>query len=200
MNASQYILRAVDDSEVTARAVTYVASIIEGQPGVRLCLLHVFAPLPPKLLEFGGAENPAEEERREAVQTDARTQWIARAKASAEDIFAKAQSILCTAGVLAHAVETQLATPLHGEAVVTNILEAARANQCGTVVVGRDSFSWLQELFNTMWVKNWFAEGKASPSGSSSRRRRGGRHAASEGVLCCSSPRPKIRRLTSIIP
>ena len=44
-------------------------------------------------------------------------------------------------------METQLATPLNGEAVVTNILEAARANQCGTVVVGRDSFSWLQELF-----------------------------------------------------
>jgi K+-sensing histidine kinase KdpD len=30
---------------------------------------------------------------------------------------------------------------------VTNILEGARANQCGTVVVGRQSFSWLQELF-----------------------------------------------------
>jgi nucleotide-binding universal stress UspA family protein len=147
MNANKYILLAVDDSEATTRAVTYVASIIEGQLGVRLCLLHVFAPLPPKLLEFGGAENPAEEEKREAVQKDARTQWIARAKACAEDIFAKAQSILCTAGVPAHAVETQLATPLNGEAVVTNILEAARANQCGTVVVGRDSFSWLQELF-----------------------------------------------------
>ena len=124
-----------------------VASIIEGQPGVRLFLLHVFAPLPPKLLEFGGAENPAEEERREAAQRDARTQWIARAKACADDLFAKAQSILRTAGVPAQAVETQLATPLNGEAVVTNILEAARANQCGTVVVGRQSFSWLQELF-----------------------------------------------------
>jgi Universal stress protein family len=147
MHANKYILLAVDDSEATARAVTYVASIIEGQPGVRLCLLHVFAPLSSKLLEFGGAENPAEEERREAVQKDARTQWIARATICAEDLFAKAQSIFYTAGVPAHAVETQLATPLNGEAVVTDILEAARANQCGTVVVGRGSFSWLQELF-----------------------------------------------------
>jgi nucleotide-binding universal stress UspA family protein len=147
MNASKYILLAVDDSEATTRAVTYVASIIEGQPGFRLCLLHVFAPLPPQLLEFGGAENPAEEERWEAVQKDARTQWIAGAKACADDLFAKAQSILRTAGVPAHAVETQLAIPLSGEAVVTNILEGARANQCGTVVVGRQSFSWLQELF-----------------------------------------------------
>ena len=103
MHASKYIPLAVDDSEATARAVTYVASIIGGQPGFRLCLLHISAPLPPKLLEFGGAENPAEE-------------------------------------------ETQLAIPLSGEAVVANILEAARANQCGTVVVGRQSFSWPQEL------------------------------------------------------
>jgi nucleotide-binding universal stress UspA family protein len=147
MNASQYLLLAVDDSEGTDRAVNYVATIIGGQSGFRICLFHVFVPLPPSLVEFGGAENPEEEERREAVQRDARAQWIAKAQACAESIFAKAQSILRTAGVPAQAVETQLATPLNGEGVVTNILEAARANKCGTVVVGRESFSWLQELF-----------------------------------------------------
>jgi K+-sensing histidine kinase KdpD len=43
--------------------------------------------------------------------------------------------------------ETQLATSLNGEAVATSILEAARANRCGTVVIGRESFPWLKELF-----------------------------------------------------
>jgi nucleotide-binding universal stress UspA family protein len=145
MNASQYILLAVDDSEVTARAVTYVASIIEGQPGFRLCLWHGFAPLPPKLLEFAGAENPAEDASREMDRREAQVQWLASAKSSAQHLFAKAQAILRTAGIPDQAVGTELATSLSGEDVVTSILEAARPNQCGAVVVGRDSFSWLAE-------------------------------------------------------
>jgi len=46
------------------------------------------------------------------------------------------------------AVETQIATPVSGEALDATILEAAQQAQCGTVVVGRTAFSWLQELWH----------------------------------------------------
>jgi nucleotide-binding universal stress UspA family protein len=200
MNASRCLLLAIDNSEGTDRAVNYVATIIDGQPGFRICLFHVSVSLPPSLLEFGGAENPEEEERREAALRGARTQWIARANAYAEGIFARAQSILRAAGVPAQAVETQLATPLNSEGGVTTILEAARANQCGTVVVGRQSFSWLQELFQHHIGEELIRRGQDSPSGSSSRRRRGDRDSASERVFCGSRPRPQIRCLNTIIP
>ena len=45
-------------------------------------------------------------------------------------------------------VETQIATPVSGEALDATILEAAQQAQCGTVVVGRTAFSWLQELWH----------------------------------------------------
>jgi nucleotide-binding universal stress UspA family protein len=72
---------------------------------------------------------------------NAQAQWLASAKASAQHLFSKAQAILRTVGIPDQAVGTELATSLSGEDVVTSILEAARRNQCGMVVVGRDSFS-----------------------------------------------------------
>jgi hypothetical protein len=46
------ILIAVDDSEATAAAVTYVGQMIEGAPNVQVLLVHVPAPIPSKLLEL----------------------------------------------------------------------------------------------------------------------------------------------------
>jgi K+-sensing histidine kinase KdpD len=80
-------------------------------------------------------------------RSDAQVQWLASTKASVRHVFAEAHALLRTAGIPDQAVGTEFATSLSGEAAVTNILEAARTNQCGTVVVGRQSFSWLQELF-----------------------------------------------------
>src|SRR5438093_9703499 len=63
MSNAKHILIAVDDSEASYRAVTYVGSIIGGCEGFRVCLLHALSPLPRELLEFGGSEDPQQEER-----------------------------------------------------------------------------------------------------------------------------------------
>jgi K+-sensing histidine kinase KdpD len=43
-------------------------------------------------------------------------------------------------------VATQIAPPLPEQDLTTSLLDAARSHGCGTVVVGRASFSWFREL------------------------------------------------------
>jgi nucleotide-binding universal stress UspA family protein len=142
MNACHNLLIAVDDSEATARAVTYVASIVGRRRDVRLHLLQV-APIPPEFLEFGGSEDPQVEEHREAGLARSRLGYV---EDLAQAVFAQAQASLDQAGVPAGAVETHVLTTIDGEDLIQNLLEAARTNACDTIVVGRQSHSWLREL------------------------------------------------------
>jgi nucleotide-binding universal stress UspA family protein len=142
MSACHNLLIAVDDSEATARAVTYIASIVGRRRDVRLHLLHV-APIPPEFLEFGGSEDIQVEENREAELAKSRLGYL---EDLAQAVFARARAILDHAGVPAGAVETHFLTTVDGEDLIQNLLEAARTNACDTIVVGRQSHSWLREL------------------------------------------------------
>jgi nucleotide-binding universal stress UspA family protein len=142
MSECHTLLIAVDDSEATARAVTYVASIAGRHRDVRLHLWHV-APIPPEFLEFGGSEDVQVEEKREAELAQSRLGYL---EDVAQAVFAQAQAILNHVGVPAGAVDTHFLTTMDGEDLVQNLLEAARANACDTIVVGRQSHSWLREL------------------------------------------------------
>jgi hypothetical protein len=55
-NANKNIFIAVDDSEASDRAVTYVAQMVDGRREFHILLFHVPASMLPQLLEFGGAE------------------------------------------------------------------------------------------------------------------------------------------------
>ena len=147
MKANKRLLVAVDDSEASSRAVTYVAALLSGKKGFRVRLFHVPKPLPPGLLEFPGSENPQEEQRLDAAEKAARAHWLEAAEKAAQPVFTKANAILRKANVPAPALETQLAPAESGQDVVGAILEEARRSACRTVVVGRESFSWLHELF-----------------------------------------------------
>jgi nucleotide-binding universal stress UspA family protein len=142
MSVCHNLLIAVDDSDATARAVTYVASIVGRHRDVHLHLWHV-APIPPEFLEFGGSENPQVEENREAELAKSRPGYV---EDLAQAVFARAQAILDHAGVPAGAVETHFLTTIDGEDFIQNLLEAAQTNACDTIVVGRQSHSWLREL------------------------------------------------------
>jgi nucleotide-binding universal stress UspA family protein len=146
MDADKCMLIAVDASEASDRAVAYVAHMMQGQQDLRVLLFHVPAPMPPELLEFGGRENPDAEEQTEAALHSAQAAWLEQVKQAAQPVFARAQTQLRQAAVAESAVETQIATPVSGEALHTTILEAAQQAHCETVVVGRAAFSWLQEL------------------------------------------------------
>jgi nucleotide-binding universal stress UspA family protein len=147
MKVTKHLLVAVDDSEASQRAVSYVAQMLEGRGDVRILLLHVPAPVPPQLLEFGGAEDPAQEQRGEARLKAAQARWMAEVNEAVQPLFARAQAVLRAAHIAEDAVQTQLAVPHADERLETSILEAAQAHACDTVVVGRESFSWLRELF-----------------------------------------------------
>jgi nucleotide-binding universal stress UspA family protein len=142
MSMYHNLLITVDDSEATARAVTYVASIIGKHRHFRLHLVHV-APIFPGLLEFGGSENVQVEENREAELAKSRLAYL---EDLAQAVFAQARAILDHAGVPAGAVKTHFLTTVNGEDVIQNLLEAAQTNACDTIVVGRQSHSWLREL------------------------------------------------------
>jgi nucleotide-binding universal stress UspA family protein len=141
------ILIAIDDSQASHRAVAYVGQILSGASGMQVCLLHVPAPMPPKLLEHGGSEDPVEERQATEQLNRAQATWEERIKAKTQPLFDEALTILRTVQVPEHMVETQIAASVSGHDLDTCILEAAKTHRCGTVVVGHTSFSWLQEMF-----------------------------------------------------
>jgi nucleotide-binding universal stress UspA family protein len=149
MSNAKHILIAVDDSEESYRAVTYVGSLIGGCEGFRVCLLHALPPLPRELLEFGGSENPQEEERNEACLKTDQARWIEAVAQAAEPVFTRAKQILYAARVPEDAVETQVVDTVNTQDTVLDILEAAHARHCGTVVVGRESFHGLKAFWTS---------------------------------------------------
>jgi nucleotide-binding universal stress UspA family protein len=165
MSVCHNLLIAVDDSEATARAVTYVASIIGRHRHVRLHLWHV-APSLPELLEFGGSERVQVEENREAELAESRLGCL---EDLAQAVFAQARAILDHTGIPVEAVEAHFLTTIDGEDLIQNLLEAARTNACDTIVVGRQSHSWLRELVQHHIADELVRKGEGFRSGSSSR-------------------------------
>ncbi len=148
INQNRKILVALDGSDASMRAVKYTAQVIGGEKNCHVCLLHVLDPLPPKLREFRGSEDPQEEEELEEELQERTEQWIGQSKRQWLPTLKKAQSILDQAGVPAKAIETEFWEAVNHEDLVNDILESGRKDDCGTIVVGRKSFSWLKEMFH----------------------------------------------------
>jgi nucleotide-binding universal stress UspA family protein len=165
MSVCHNLLIAVDDSEATARAVTYVASTIDRHRDFRVHLIHV-APILPELLEFGGSEDVQVEENREADLAKSRLGYL---EDLAQAVFAQARAILDHTGIPVEAVEAHFLTTIDGEDLIQNLLEAARTNACDTIVVGRQSHSWLRELVQHHIADELVRKGEGFRSGSSSR-------------------------------
>jgi nucleotide-binding universal stress UspA family protein len=142
----KHLLIAVDASEVSERALAYVAELMDGRRDIRLLLLHVCKPVPPKLLEFGGNENPVEEKTAQAALQGARTDWIECEQLAGAPILARARDLLFKAGVPKEVVDTQIVAWNPSKSLDSAILEVAHEKHCGTVVVGYAAFSWFREL------------------------------------------------------
>jgi len=149
MSNAKHILIAIDDSEASYRAVTYVGSIMSGGEGFRVCLLHALPPLPREFLEFGGSEDPRQEEREETRLHTEQARWIEAVTQAAEPVFTRAKHILHAARVPEDAVETQIVDTVNTQDIVLNILETAHARHCGTVVVGRQSHHGFKALLTS---------------------------------------------------
>jgi hypothetical protein len=99
------MLIAVDDSDASYHAVTYVGRIIVGREDFRVCLLHALPPLPRELLEFGGSSDPQQEEHEEARINAEQSRWVEAVGHAAEPVFTRAKGILHEAHIPADAVE-----------------------------------------------------------------------------------------------
>jgi nucleotide-binding universal stress UspA family protein len=143
---SQKLLVTIDDSAASERAVVQVARRMQDQSAYHILLLHMARPVPPKLLEHGGSEDPQEEQRIEAELDAAQVAWRQQTTQAAQPVFVKARAILQEANIPEQAIETQIYIPVPGQDITTAIVDVAHDMGCGTVVVGRSSFSWMHEL------------------------------------------------------
>lgn len=162
MHTSRHILIAVDASEASDRAVTYVGEMIGKRQGYRVRLLHLLPPLSPPLLEVGGSENPAIEQRAEKSFHDPQATWLSEAENLARPTLERARARLRQAKVPAQAIETEFVVSINnGQAILTDILEAANTSQCGTIVVGRESSYGLQAIVASHVGDELIAKGHA---------------------------------------
>ncbi len=147
MKKTNKILVVVHNSPPSMRAVKYVGIITAGKRNSVLFLFHRIGPLPPELEEFGGSEHPMLEEKLDEEMRRKREKWLQKAERKARPVLNKAKTILTKAGVPAEAVKTQFHISVNGDEEVDDIIDAARNNHCGTVVFGRERFSWLKNIF-----------------------------------------------------
>ncbi len=141
------LLVVVDESSSSKRAVEYVARMLARRRGFQICLACFLLPLPPMLLEFGGAEDPQKERQLDRELHTEQQQLIATARKKAQPALNWACATLRTAGLPASSLTTQFSDPAREQSSVSGeILELARMNKCRTIVAGRRSLPWLRRL------------------------------------------------------
>ena len=146
---SSNLLLAVDDSDASVRAATYVGETVGTHTGFSIYLFHVLPSMPPELLEFGGSENSKEEETLSKQLREDQAKWIVQVKEAAQPLFEKAIAVLQQLHVSPQKIHCEFSTSIHRPNVVRDLLEAAQNLQCETIVVGRNAFPSFKEMFHT---------------------------------------------------
>ena len=143
------LLVGVDNSLASMRAVVYVAQILGGRRGFRVCLAHALPSPPAGMMEFGGAEDPQKEEWLEARLRASRHLWVSATKKKLSGSLDLAYANLRRAGFARGEIEVHFCYPSDRRNVPKEILTLARERGCHTVVVGRRSLSWLRAHLQT---------------------------------------------------
>ncbi len=143
---NENLMLIVDESLATMRAVDYVTRMIGCQRGFHVYLLHLLPPLPAELMEFGGAEDPREEEKLQAELHHDQQTWIASAKDAAKPELSYAINALRGAGLFTYEIELESSDPWDDRDATVAILNKAREKRCHTIVVANDSQPWFRKL------------------------------------------------------
>jgi nucleotide-binding universal stress UspA family protein len=142
------LLIGVDDSDASRRSISYVADMMRARDDFHIVLFHVLPPIPPELLEFGGAEDPGTEQKLDEALKHKQAQWVENAKKAAEPIVDHARIILHRTGISPEATTTVFSQSIHRPDVVRELIETAHTQNCGTIVVGRETYSIFKEIFH----------------------------------------------------
>ena len=146
------LLVVVDESRATKRALEYVAHVASRRRDFRVCLAHALPSPPPELVEFRGAEK--------ARLRAYKHQWISVVEMTEQRALDRANAVLRRGGVAEKAVEAHYCNLVDPSRATEEILNLARSRNCDTVVIGRDSLSWLGELIHGDPAEELVRQGK----------------------------------------
>jgi hypothetical protein len=148
MVQSQHIEVAVDDSTASQLAVDRAAELVRaGSNGTHVRLFHVVGPIPPALLEHGGAEDPEEERRKGSRQRREIEAWVEEQRAAARGFLDGYVRRLVEGGVAEEDVQVEVSRSIPEDDIAHLVVEDAKENGCSTIVVGREAWPWFKELF-----------------------------------------------------
>jgi nucleotide-binding universal stress UspA family protein len=143
------LLVVVDNSLASMRAVTYVAQILGGRRGFRICLAHTLPSPPARMIEFGGADGGQKDKWLESRLRASAHLWESAAKRKASGSLEFAYANLRRAGFTRGEIEVCFCCPSDKRNAPKEILTLARERGCQTIVVGRRSLSWLRALLQS---------------------------------------------------
>lgn len=125
----RHILVAVDGSEVSERAVFYVADFIGDSPGFRVTLFHSVI-----LPDAGDFDDP-----------EGRKAWVKEKEQEARGFLGRYREILTQSGLPAAKVSTAVEMGTEGPVAESILKKQADTGSC-TVVIGRRKKSWKEEV------------------------------------------------------
>jgi nucleotide-binding universal stress UspA family protein len=140
------LMLIVDESPATRRAVEYITRLLGCHRGVHVYLLHLLPPLPAELLEFGGAEDPRQEQRLQSELHREQQAWIASVIDPARPVIDEAVASLRSAGLFTYEIELAHSDPLDDRDPTISLLKQAREKHCQTIVVGNQTHPWFRKL------------------------------------------------------
>jgi nucleotide-binding universal stress UspA family protein len=146
------LLVVVDESRATKRALEYVAHVASRRRDFRICLAHALPSPPPELVEFRGAEK--------ARLRAYKRRWISVVEMTEQRALDRANAVLRRGGVAVEAIEAHYCNLVDATRVTQEILSLARSRKCDTLVIGRDSLSWLGELIHGDPAEELVRQGK----------------------------------------
>ena len=135
------ILLVLDRDGPSSDLIERGVRVWKADGGGTVRVLYLLPSLPPELLEFGGAENPAVERAMDAELKDRQDAWAAERDARARAALERAAADLRRAGIPPDAIELEHSeatlSPHSAEALADDILRLATADGRRTVVVRR---------------------------------------------------------------
>ncbi len=146
MSNPKKMLLAVDGSTASRRAVDYVADMVAGNADIHVGLFHLISP--PRMLEWGGSENPEIEETVGQDREQAYREMEAQVQQKGNELLQDFQEVLTQEGIEATVLPVEFEARMDRKHIVDDILRKVEQGSYGTIVVGKHSFSWLENLFS----------------------------------------------------
>jgi K+-sensing histidine kinase KdpD len=145
MTGNQKILVAVDGSPTSWRTVRYVADMVGGLPGIHVGMVHF--ELPPRMLEWGGAENENAERTVSVQRAEAYRGMEKEVIEAGQFLLKRLHDLLAEKATDVITQVVRFEEPLDAKTITSDLLKMAKERGYGTIVVGKHSFAGLKRWF-----------------------------------------------------